>query len=210
MLQRRHSFAVPLWGMAGVLAAVTACAEPPAREIHPGESVGPITGETTPEELRRAFPPGTVAFTDVALGEGFTRPGAVVYPNDEMRRLEVLWTDTLKAPRAEMVVLRGDSSEWKTADGLTLGTTLAELERLNGIAFRLTGFGWDYSGTVVDWNGGRLAPDSGASHKLVVRLLPDDAADVPSHLLGDRDFASDDSAMAALAPHVAEIYVRLR
>jgi hypothetical protein len=44
----------------------------------------------------------------------------------------------------------------------------------------------------------------------VVRLLPDDDTDVPSGLLGDRDFASDDSAMAVLAPRVAEMYVRLR
>jgi hypothetical protein len=150
-----------------------------------------------------------VAFTDVVLGEGFTRPGAVVYPDDDALRLEVLWTDTLKVPRAEMVVLRGDSSDWRTPEGLTLGTTLAELERINGVPFRLTGFGWDYSGTVVDWNGGRLAPDSG-THRLVVRLLPDDDTDVPSGLLGDRDFASDDSAMAVLAPRVAEMYVRLR
>lgn len=208
MLQRRHTIALPRWGLAGLI-SLAACAEAPTRDINPGRNVGPISGQTTQEELRRAFPSGAVAFTDVALGEGFTRPGAVVYPDDDALRLEVLWTDTLEVPRAEMVVLRGDTSAWHTPDGLSLGTTLAELESINGRPFRLTGFGWDYSGTVVDWNGGRLAPDSG-SHRLVVRLLPDDADDVPSRLLGDSDFASDDSAMAVLAPHVTEIYVRLR
>ena len=43
---------------------------------------------------------------------------------------------------------------------MTLGTRLGRLTQLNGRPFTLSGFGWDYAGTVISWNGGRLGADS--------------------------------------------------
>jgi hypothetical protein len=43
----------------------------------------------------------------------------------------------------------GGACEWKAAHGITLGTSLVQLERLNRHPFTLAGFGWDYGGRVL-------------------------------------------------------------
>ena len=103
---------------------------------------------------------------------------------------------------------------------LSLGSTLRQIERLNGKPFRLTGFGWDYSGTVVDCNEGRLKevgcvdpgePSRGIQgRKLLVRLIPDDEKRINREyqaVLGDREFSSDHPAMQKLNPRIYEMVV---
>jgi hypothetical protein len=49
-----------------------------------------------------------------------------------------------------------EKSLWRTTYGITQGTTLLELERINRKPFRLAGFDFDYSGTVLSWESGLL------------------------------------------------------
>jgi hypothetical protein len=91
--------------------------------------------------------------------------------------------------------------------GISLGTTLQELERLNGRPFKLAGFGWDYSGVVIDWAGGSL-DSSLAGVKLY--LDPGPAAyesTTYSQVLGDREYSSDLAPMQQLTPRVYQIFV---
>src|SRR5262245_37520260 len=117
--------------------------------VAPGSRVGPITAQTSDAALEALFGPDNVQRADVYLGEGFTAPGTVVYPNDATRRLEVVWSDIARTTPKE-VRLTGDSSVWQTAEGISLGSTLREIERLNGSPFKLAGFAFDCAGTIVD------------------------------------------------------------
>lgn len=49
------------------------------------------------------------------------------------------------------------------------GTSLKELQRLNGKPFRLFGFSWDYGGLVESWQKGRLV---GLESKISLILSP--------------------------------------
>ena len=115
---------------------------------------------------------------------------------------------TPPAPSPRFVTIRGDTSAWHTADGVTLGTRLARLAQLNGRPFVLMGFGWDYSGTVVSWNGGRLAADS-VGGRFIVRLRPTVTGPIADSLqrdvLGDREYSSDRPAMSRLDPAIYEL-----
>jgi hypothetical protein len=42
-------------------------------------------------------------------------------------------------------------TKWRTAEGITIGTPLRELERFNRRPFRLAGFAVDGAGAVVSW-----------------------------------------------------------
>ena len=193
-----------------VLLLVAACRSPHGAEdrtIVPGVRVGPITRTTTLSDLRRIYGAGNVRPEAIEAGEGETAPGATVFPDDSLNQVQVAFRDSSgTAPR--FVVIRGDTSVWHTDRGVTLGTTLATLTALNGRPFVLLGFGWDYGGTVASWNGGSLAVDSGAG-RFIVRLHPTrigPAADsLARDVLGDREYASDRPAMAALEPAVAEL-----
>jgi hypothetical protein len=147
----------------------------------------------------------------IYVGEGEFVRGTVLFPADPVRRVDVLWEDTLAGTRAELVRIIGvSSSRWRVAPGVGLGTTLAEIEALNGRPFTLAGFEWDYSGTVISWEGGRL--DSLWGDRVTLRLSPD--RDAPEHLslqvLGDRPYSSSHAAMRALNPRVYEVLVRPR
>lgn len=189
--------------------------------IVPGERVGPITAKTSEAMLETLFGPDNVERVDVSLGEGFTEPGAAVYPTDATRRIEVVWQDnTRTAPRE--IRLTGGSSQWRTAKGISLGSTLKELERLNGFPFRVAGFGFDYGGTITGCGRGRLAmlgcagqdatQTGSKSRLLVLRLSPANNARARAEyrqVLGDRDFSSGHPAMQALNPSVYQMIVFL-
>jgi hypothetical protein len=97
-----------------------------------------------------------------------------------------------------------------------IGTDLRTLEALNGRPFHLSGFAWDYSGTISAFDGGHLdtlwggGPD--VAPTVMLRLSP--AAGAPdslfSQVIGDREFSSQHPAMVALNPRVYQILLRPR
>lgn len=196
-----------------LLLAAAACGGRGAREaddrtIVPGMQAGPITAVTTLADLRRIYGDANVRVEEVDVGEGETAPGATVYPDDSLRRVQVAFRDSAgTVPR--FVTIRGDTSAWHTDAGVTLGTRLSRLAQLNGRPFVLLGFGWDYAGTVVSWNGGRLAPGDSGAGRFIVRLRPTVTGPVADSLardvLGDREYASDRPSMARLEPAVYEL-----
>ena len=137
----------------------------------------------------------------------YTAPGTVLYPADSLRRMEILWRDTMTRQGPARLIIRGSRSRWEVGPALSLGTSLKDLERLNGRAFTLAGFGWDYAGVVTDWKGGAL--DSAlAGVKLYLDPGPAQYQSAAySQVLGDRDYSSALPAMQQLNPKVAQILV---
>ena len=189
--------------------------------VVPGKRVGAITAETSDASLEALFGLDNVQRIDVYLGEGFTAPGTVVYANDATRRIEVVWSDSARTVPKE-VRLTGDSSVWHTAEGISLGSTLRDIERLNGFPFKLAGFAFDYAGTIVDCGRGRLTMlgcsggnDSQRAQQgrlVVIRLRPSvSASGVPEYrqVQGDRFFSSGHPAMQALNPRVYQMIVSI-
>ncbi len=97
---------------------------------------------------------------------GPTSPSARATPNrgpsssrrNPEKRIDILWHDNYARPN---VVIIRNGSTWPVAvTGLdkpvAAGTTLEEIERMNGKPFTLTGFGWDLGGYTNGWDGGRL------------------------------------------------------
>jgi len=182
--------------------------------IAPVNQHAEIEARTSLTDLQRRFGRGNVTQAKVDLGEGESVDGTVIYADDPTLRVEIVWKDaSLDAPATARV--SGKGSKWGIAPGITLGTSLKRIERLNGGPFTLTGFAYDYSGTVIDWNGGRLASLRSGSPHAFIRLKPDNTAATPSNadyndVLGDRDFRSNRDAMQRLNPRVYEIVVSFK
>lgn len=167
---------------------------------------GPITRQSDEAALRRIFGDANMRQDRIQIGEGETLPGTVLYPDDSSRQLMILWSDTIGRRLPSRLIVRGDSSRWSLKPGISLGTTLEQLEQLNGRPFTLAGFGWDYSGVVIDWRGGRLATSAGRA-KVYVSPPPSKFSDPAySRVLGDNDYASDLPAMKELQPAVYQIF----
>src|SRR5262245_18581757 len=176
---------------------------------------GAITATTTETDMKRMYGGENVKNGEVQMGEGEVEPGTIVFPDDPLKRIEVRWADREKsAPKS--VYLTGthnaaytDKSLWCTTYGITLGTTLLELERINRKPFRLAGFDWDYSGTVLSWNSGVLEGVFGSEgrKKVFLRLSYSTDPAPPEHraVQGDRSFSSGHPAMQKINPHVYQM-----
>ena len=170
---------------------------------------GPITADTSPDDLRHIYGPANVIQGDVPGAEGATAHGITLFPNDPKRRAFVYFEDQDKLKQLSMVSITGDGSQWHGAQGVRCGMPLAELVAANAGPFELLGFDWDYGGQVIDWLGGRLASASDAP-TLRVQLrhgaLP---KNVPYSKLpiGDRTFRSDHPQMAKMQAVVEGISI---
>jgi len=134
----------------------------------------------------------------------------VFFPSVPTRRIEVVWPGGEPERGPRYVRLRGRPTEWRTKEGISIGTSLRQLERVNGRPFHLAGLGFDAGATVTSWDGGRLRLHADAQCRLLVRvdslpqLTPKQRA-LYSQVSGDRTFSSAHPAMRALNPRVAEL-----
>jgi hypothetical protein len=159
-------------------------------------------------DLQMGYGAQNVRRADIPIGEGETLPGSVIFPDDSTRRLEVLWHDRANHRYPAYAILRGEKSLWQLPHTVTLGTTLHELEEWNGRPFLLAGFGWDYAGVVLSWNGGALDSLLGQDTKLYLTPPSSERPDsLYAQAMGDRPFSSSSHPMRAMNPKVYRIQV---
>ncbi|MFE4106999.1 hypothetical protein [Almyronema epifaneia] len=173
--------------------------------IVPGERVGPITRETTADDLVDLFGEAALTNTIWPGPEGaFNLPATEVNLGADQSFL-VVWLDEA---RTELFSVTDFGSDWKTPEGLSVGMPLSELEAILG-PFQLSGFGWDYGGYAF-LEGTRLAEYQG---KLYVRLSPSAAEAAEEDMLavsGEGVFSSDNPSVQAIAPTVVSLDVEFR
>jgi hypothetical protein len=184
-------------------------------QIVPGVKVGAVTSRTSEADLRRIYGSKNVRSGEVGLGEGETVPGTILFPDDRRKRLEIAWKNTKTRKSPDFVQFSGDKSLWKIAPGIGLGTSLKTLEQINGRGFTLLGFQWDYSGTVVSWNGGKLARSfrKGTAERVTLRLIPrayenKALANELDAVVGDGEFSSKNKSMQKINPQVYFVIIK--
>ncbi len=187
-----HWLAIALWWWADFL-------------IVPGVRVGPVNEKSTERSLL-ALPGAGAKAAQIYMGEGFEEPGVILYPDDPSRRLEVVWRGRPPAP-AVVWICRGGKvpCRWRSAAGVSMGTTLKELERLNSKPFKMSGCCFDYAGSVVSFGDGKLASFVGGSGGL--RLFLDVRTDGLTRqeadaVTGDRTISSSHTVPQKINPRV--------
>lgn len=194
---------------AGTIASASAQS---SYQIVPRIRVGAITPEMSEAGLKRIYGRKNVQSTRVSLGEGETEAGTVVYPHNPLRMIEIVWKDARRKRFPKRIQLTGERSVWKTHQGISLGTRLKELERINGKPFVLAGFGWDYEGTVLSWEGGRLEREFEKDGRTILLRLSDRTGHNVSGeplgtVQGDSDFSSGNQVMQRINPKVYQIII---
>lgn len=197
----------------GICATSVAAAQDTGRQPFIFECGSVFGPGTTQESLAAVFGDANVVSADVHVGEGHYEPGVVIF-GDAEDRVEVTWKDPSNRYSSSSARIRGDRSSWETPGGLRLGLDLHSVEAINGRPLQLAGFGWDYQGTVLSWEGGRLETSAGASCRMIVRLGPTRGAagsDVEwayGQVRGDRSFSSTHPAMRLLNPKIYELLIQ--
>jgi len=193
------------WIAAAVLHSASSADEAPALDCN-----STFPPNTSVEALRERFGAKNLTSADIDVGEGMHESGTKLFADAPHESVEMLWKDSINSRNLRMVRVRGEVSAWRTVHGLTLGTDLKTLEKINGVPFTLAGFDWDYSGTVTSWAGGLLADPLGVC-RMTVRLAPKPPNQDPvtsqwhDQVIGDLDFSSNHPAMQELNPRIYSI-----
>ncbi|HLK63553.1 MAG TPA: hypothetical protein VKU19_08945 [Bryobacteraceae bacterium] len=129
--------------------------------IVPGERVGPVTARSTEADVRAAFGADAVVSGMISVGPGAVAPGVEIYRGRINESLAVVW------PRKDgdlwwpltVIPCYGTASpdcRWRTASGVRVGATLADIQAINGRPFRLAPSLPLHAWTEPRWQKGRL------------------------------------------------------
>jgi hypothetical protein len=167
---------------------------------------GAFAKDSSHLKLTMTYELKNVEFTEVDAGSGKTM-ASILYPKDPKKRLEVWWMEPDKRKDTYLIAINGHST-WAGPDGLRLGLTLADLEKLNRRPFKVRGFDKDGTAAVSDWDGGTLAALPGGC-KAGVMLRPDAKAppNAVAAMPSEREFSSAYPALRVVNPAVSEILI---
>lgn len=163
-----------------------------------------VTADDTLDSLRKRHGADQVAAETLPGAEGETSEGWVLFPADPTRRVEIYLDESGRRPAA--LVVREGHTAFARGDGVRIGMSSVELEKLNGRAYSFAGFDWDYGGVVMDWRGGRLGDAEGVGRGPTV-LCPGEWPDgyPAGYPVGDGEFASDLPVMRKHPATVCEV-----
>jgi hypothetical protein len=194
------------------LATCSATSEP-ANDwlIVPGVRIGPISAKSTRANLVQMFGTNNVEDGNPEMDDDPTESRTFVSFPQPNQTVDIVWAAGMKGTRIQTILLSQNppfDSKWHTVDGITLGTTLQQLEKLNKRPFALAGFDWDESGVVTSWRGGALHQKLETScGSMDVRLDPDPGANYDPQLSGEASILSSLPAMHNLNPKVILIVI---
>ncbi len=166
------------------------------------ECSGPFAKDSGMLALAMAFDSRNMIFTHVKV-QGTDVGETVLFPNDPRRRLEVWWSNPNRTG-TYLIDIAGKSI-WTAPLGLRLGLNLEQLEKLNRKPFKLKGFDQDDIASVASWDDGALAKLPGDC-KAGVNLHAA-ANSAATELPAKDEYSSDDPALRAVKPTVAEILI---
>ncbi|WP_130020251.1 hypothetical protein [Emticicia agri] len=188
-------------------------------ECIPGEKAGLITSGSSEQQLINKLGKANVSVHDTIYGaEGMFSIGTIIYkgtPNEA----HITWKDTLNFKDPAYVEIgfvepgKENEVQWYVTNGVKVGTKLTELEQINGKPFNFSGFGWDYGGSVVDWNGGKLMNADSTSYLSIILAYDYEnqaLSSVAEKVMGDQSFESKNPHAQKLNPFVAHFIISFK
>jgi hypothetical protein len=178
----------------------------------PGVQAGNVKVNSSEASLIAMLGAENVVRDSVYIGEGYYEKGTTLFKGTP-EEAQILWKDTVNYINPTSVMIRsaqGKPNQWLVDNGVVMGMTLKEVEKINGKPFKISGFGWDYGGFATDWQRGKLAGNN-EPENLVIRFYynieDDKLGAIADKVLGEGPFLSSNPAMQQLNPKVVEITI---
>ena len=185
-----------------MILSFTSCSSPTNKYIvAPKTKVGEITRTSSEADLIKIYGKENLKRTSIPLGEGMEIEGTILFPHTN-KELTIQWKDNFSQPN--IITISTNQTVWKTSSGITIGTTLNEVEKINEDTFKLTGFEWDYPGRTVSWEKGALSTALQIDFESDVSLPWKEYEQV----MGSDSFSSDNQIMRKLNLKVTHIHIR--
>lgn len=158
--------------------------------IQIGQSVGQVMLNMTQLDLIKIFGKDRLTIDTVYEAEGTVATLATFIDREKPSEIIVLWDEKKHLTKIDRIQVWNPQSPFKTADGLHVGSSLAEVEKMNGKTIAFQGFGWDYGGG-ANFQKGKL--DNGKlSLLLELMLFLESNNEKTQHLYGEGEHFSTD------------------
>ena len=163
------------------------------RNIIPNESVGLITSSTTKSALNKLYDKGNIRETI---------KGTEVIFDNTADNITIEWNDGNLTPK--IIRIKNLNSNWKTKEGVGIGSTIKEVEKANGKPFTIYGYEIDayLAGTVKNWNSGNLQ-----GLNLQFKITKEIPVEVYMEMMGDRGILSNNPLLEKAGLQVENITV---
>ena len=172
------------------------------RIIIPNERVGLITSSTTKSALNKLYDKGNIREYVVFSYEGFDIKGTEVIFDNTADNITIEWNDGNLTPK--IIRIKNPNSNWKTKEGVGIGSTIKEVEKANGKPFTIYGYEIDayLAGTVKNWNSGNLQ-----GLNLQFKITKEIPGEVYMKIMGDRGILSNNPLLEKAGLQVENITV---
>jgi len=172
------------------------------RNIIPNERVGLITSSTTKSALNKLYDKGNIREYVVFSYEGFDIKGTEVIFDNTADNITIEWNDGNLTPK--IIRIKNPNSNWKTKEGVGIGSTIKEVEKANGKPFTIYGYEIDayLAGTVKNWNSGNLQ-----GLNLQFKITKEIPVEVYMEMIGDRGILSNNPLLEKAGLQVENITV---
>lgn len=171
------------------------------RLIYPETHVGGILRASSEKDLIMIYGGQNVTRSSIPVGEGQEVEATVLF-SSSTDKVFIEWKKSFSEP--QRITIDQSGTKWKTKEGITVGTSLDELEKINGGPFLITGFGWDYPGRTVSWEKGKLPRQL----QLELGQSKDIGETEYLQVVGDGYKSSDHPVIKKMGLKVRTIYVR--
>ena len=159
---------------------------------------------TTLDQIKAKYGAKNVVTADLPGAEGETYKGTVVFAKDKAKRFEVTWWDEDKLATFGGVTVAKDSTG---PFGLKLGMSIKDVQKINGKAFNLSGFDWDYGGA-PDFTGGKLEKlDGGCYISMTFATTKQTDEKTYNQVAGDKTIRSDMKAIDKVKPVITALSI---
>ena len=148
-------------------------------------SWGLITKTTDIDALKKIYGRDNVKDESICGPECADTLDVTILFRDTPKQIIVYWEDSAYHKRVMMAEAAIDGSPYHTADGIKVGSTLADLLKVNGKRIVFNGFGWDYGGIVTSFSDGKLGNSSLNIHLDLLEHTDQ------NQLYGDRELHTD-------------------
>ena len=172
------------------------------RNIIPNERVGLITSSTTKSALNKLYDKGNIREYVVFSYEDFDIKGTEVIFDNTADNITIEWNDGNLTPK--IIRIKNPNSNWKTKEGVGIGSTIKEVEKANGKPFTIYGYEIDayLAGTVKNWNSGNLQ-----GLNLQFKITKEIPVEVYMEMMGDRGILSNNPLLEKAGLQVENITV---
>ena len=172
------------------------------RNIIPNESVGLITSSTTKSALNKLYDKENIRETVIFSYEGNDIKGTEVIFDNTADNITIQWNNNNLTP--QIIRIENLNSNWKTKEGVGIGSTIKEVEKANGKPFTIYGYEIDayLAGTVKNWNSGNLQ-----GLNLQFKITKEIPLEVYMEIMGDRGILSNNPLLEKAGLQVENITV---